>query len=268
MPTSADCTGATWSAYMTVGEFGLHNDKGYRARGEAGGGDDEGLLTNYSFTLGQVTYEINQLWYSPSVFSPTQRLGWIYFPPSYHLALSKFPDEGKLEDLTLYIGGVALPLSGAGYSTQTFGEAFRWSTAQIDNLKRDERPTSMYEGTFSYRVGDTVEVCLTDSAPTVSLILTPSSISEDGGASTVTAMVEQGSESPFEVTVLVAADSPAAPADFTLSENMVLSFAANAMQSTGIVTITGEDNDVHAPDKNSRCRESCRWEHAPRHPDP
>ena len=62
-------------------------------------------------------------------------------------------------------------------------------------------------------------------------------------------MVEQGSESPFEVTVLVAADSPAATADFTLSENMVLSFAANEMQSTGIVTITGEDNDVHAPKK-------------------
>ena len=30
---------------------------------------------------------------------------------------------------------------------------------------------------------------------------------------------------------------------------MVLSFAANEMQSTGTVTITGEDNDVHAPDK-------------------
>ena len=249
MPTSADCTGARWSAYMTVAEWGLHDDKGYRAHGEAGGGDDEGLLTNYSFTLGRVTYEVNQLWYSPSVFSPTQRLGWIYFPPSYHLALSKFPDEGKLEDLTLYIGGIALPLSGAGYSTQTFGESFRWSTAQISDLERDQRPTSMYEGTFSYRVGDTVEVCLTDSAPTVSLILTPNSISEDGGASTVTAMVEQGSESPFEVTVLVAADSPATPADFTLSENPVLSFAANEMQSTGTVTITGEDNDVHAPDK-------------------
>ena len=249
MPTSADCTGATWSAYMTVGEFGLHNDKGYRAAGEAGGGDDDGALTNYSFTLGQVTYEVNELWFAPSTFYPTQRLGWIYFPPSYHLALSKYPDVGKLQDLTLYVGGLALRLDAATYSTQSFGEAFRWSTAQIDNLERDERPTSMYEGTFNYRVGDTVEVCLTDSAPTVSLILTPSSISEDDGASTVTAMVEQGSESPFEVTVLVAADSPAAPADFTLSENMVLSFAANAMQSTGIVTITGEDNDVHAPDK-------------------
>ena len=134
---SADCTGARWSAYMTVAEWGLHDDKGYRAHGEAGGGDDEGLLTNYSFTLGRVTYEVNQLWYSPSVFSPTQRLGWIYFPPSYHLALSKFPDEGKLEDLTLYIGGVALPLSGAGYSTQTFGESFRWSTEQISELERD-----------------------------------------------------------------------------------------------------------------------------------
>ena len=113
MLASADCVGATWSAYMTVGEFGLHNDKGYRANGDAGGGDDDGALTNYSFTLGQVTYEVKQLWYGPSVFSPTQRLGWVYFPPSYHLALDKFPDEGKLQDLTLYVGGLALRLDTA-----------------------------------------------------------------------------------------------------------------------------------------------------------
>ena len=38
-------------------------------------------------------------------------------------------------------------------------------------------------------------------------------------------------------------------ADFTLSTTTVLSFAANATESTGTVTITTVDNDVDAPDK-------------------
>ena len=130
------------------------------------------------------------------------------------MALSKYPDVGKLQDLTLYVGGLALRLDTATYTTQSFGEAFRWGTPQIQNLDRDDRPTSMYEGTFNYIEGDTVEVCLTDSAPTVSLILTPNSISE-GGVSTVTAMVAQGSEQPFTVTVSAEPDSPAVAADFT-----------------------------------------------------
>ena len=94
-------------------------------------------------------------------------------------------------------------------------------------------------------------MCITDSAPTVALTLTPNSISENDGVSvsTVTAAVAQGSASPFEVTISVEADSPAVPADFTLSENTVLSFAANATQSSGTVTITAKDNDVHALDK-------------------
>ena len=132
MPTSADCRGATWEATMTVDSFGLHDDQGYRARGKVGGGDDEGALTNYTFMIGDVTYEVNQLWYGPSVFTPTQRLGWVYHPPSYHFALSKFPGDAmqcrrpadestseggcKLDDLTLYVGGLALPMSTAGYS--------------------------------------------------------------------------------------------------------------------------------------------------------
>ena len=249
MPTSADCVGAAWSAYMTVGKFGLYDDLGYRALLDHTVGEGEpptylgpgdGALTNYSFVIGEVTYEVNQLWFRRSVFSPTQRLGWIYSSPAYHFALSKYPDEGKLRDLTLYVGGLALRLDTANHSEQAFGEAFRWSTPQITGLDRDGRPTSMYEGTFSYRVGDTVEVCLIDSAPTVSLILTPSTVSEDSDESTVTAMVAQGSEQPFTVTVSAEADSPAVAADFTLSDNTVLSFAANETESTGIVTITGQ----------------------------
>ena len=250
MPTSADCTGARWSAYMTVGSVGLYNDQGYKAAGPPGGLDDIGALTNYSFSLGVVSYTVNELWYSHPLITPTRKLGRVYFPSSYHLALSKRPDQGKLEDLTLHVGGTALPLSEAGYSAQSFGEAYRWSTEQITNVPAGERPTSMYDGTFVYRDGDSVEVCLTDSAPIVTLELTPDSISESGAAnsSTVTATVEQGLDTEFTVTVSAEAESPAADDDFTLSGN-TLTFAANALQSTGTVTITANDNNVYEPGK-------------------
>ena len=52
--------------------------------------------------------------------------------------------------------------------------------------------------------------------------------------------------SPVDFTVTVSADpvAPATAADFRLSTNRVLSFAANETESTGTVTITPVDNSV------------------------
>ena len=82
----------------------------------------------------------------------------------------------------------------------------------------------------------------------VTLVLTPDTIAENGGVSTVTATVSPASEEPFSVTVSAVADAPAAAGDFEVS-GTVLSFAANATQSTGEVTVTAFDNDEDAPDK-------------------
>ena len=87
-----------------------------------------------------------------------------------------------------------------------------------------------------------------DETPTVRLVLTPSSVSENGGVSTVTATVSPASSQPFTVSVSAAAVSPAVVGDFTLS-GTTLSFAANATTSTGEVTVTAVDNQVDAPDK-------------------
>ena len=97
-------------------------------------------------------------------------------------------------------------------------------------------------------------VCITDSAPNVTLVLDPASISEDGGVSTVTATVTQGVPEAFEVSVSAEAESPAVAADFTRSDNTVLSFAANATTSSGAVTITAENNDVDAAHKTMLVR--------------
>ena len=133
----------------------------------------------------------------------------------------------------LYVGEVTLPFgSVSAHSTQTYGESYRWGSAA-------------YKDTFDYVAGDKVTVCLTDAAPIVTLVLTPDSVSENDGSSTVTATVEQASADPFTVTVSTV--PPAGTGDFILSTNKVLTFAANATVSTGTVTITAVDNKVHTP---------------------
>ena len=82
----------------------------------------------------------------------------------------------------------------------------------------------------------------------VTLALHPPAIDEAGGTSTVTSTVTPASAQGFTVEVS-AAVSPAVADGFTLSENTTLSFAANATESTGVVTITAVDNDVDAPDR-------------------
>ena len=88
-----------------------------------------------------------------------------------------------------------------------------------------------------------------ETAPTVSLALTPSTISENGGVSTVTATLSGTSSAEVTVTVSASADSPATNDDFTLSTNKVLTIAAGSTASTGVVTITGVNNNVESPDK-------------------
>ena len=263
---NASCNGARWGdpsseaggAYVTIGTFGAYNHQGYRTDGDSDQFAD-GALDNQSFMLGDTSYKVTQLWYSHPHIMPTTELGRVYFPSSYHLAVTKYPNNpffgSKLEDLTLYVGHMRLPLSASTRSGQSFGDSFRWSTEQITHVPQGERPTSLYDGTFNYAEGDRVMVCLTDSAPTVTLKLDPADILENGGvngASTVTATIEQALDTAFTVTITAAAESPAVPGDFTLSENKVLSFAANATQSTGTVTITANDNNVYEPDKAVR----------------
>ena len=234
------CDGARWKAYVTVGTFGKYDDQGYRNYGD-------GALDNQSFMLGDTNYTVTQLYYGHEKTNyPTQQGRW-YFPASYHFAVTEYPfDPGKLEDLTLYVGDMRLPMSAATHSTQGFGEAYRWGWS--NRRWTDGMQQSPYDNTFDYRSGDKVRVCLIDTAPIVTLVLTPDSISESGG-SRVTATVEQASEPPFTVTVSADAVSPAVAGDFELSANRILTFAANAVQSTGTVTITARNNNVDAPDK-------------------
>ena len=87
-----------------------------------------------------------------------------------------------------------------------------------------------------------------DGLPTMSLVLLPSSIGENGGVSTVEARLSHGSGEAATVAVSFAAVSPAVAGDFDLSTT-TLTIAAEAMSSTGVVTVTANDNTVVSPDK-------------------
>ena len=147
-------------------------------------------------------------------------------------------------------------LSFAANATQSTGEV---TVTAIDNDEDAPDKTVTVSGSVSLTgVADPSHVTLTitdddDEPPppvsaVVTLVLTPDTIDENGGVSTVTASVSPASEESFSVTVSAVADAPAAAGDFEVS-GTVLSFAANATQSTGEVTVTAIDNDEDAPDK-------------------
>ena len=95
----------------------------------------------------------------------------------------------------------------------------------------------------------TVTITDDDSAPAVTLSLSDDPIGENGGATTVTALLSHASSEATTVTISVDPDSPASSADYSISTNRILTIAAGQTSSTGTVTITAVDNDIDAPDK-------------------
>ena len=89
-----------------------------------------------------------------------------------------------------------------------------------------------------------------DDTPQTALVLSSSSIAENGGIATVTATLDRQSAAAVTVTVAAAAGANTAAGDFTLSTANTLTFAANATTSAGLVTVTAVNNTTDAPDKS------------------
>ena len=104
--------------------------------------------------------------------------------------------------------------------------------------------TGLTVGTASVTLADN------DVAPTVTLVLAPASINEDGGSSTVTASLDHPSSEATTVAVSAAPGTGTAAADFTRAGAM-LTIAAGATSSTGTVTITANDNDTYTGNKSA-----------------
>ena len=88
-----------------------------------------------------------------------------------------------------------------------------------------------------------------EAGPRVTLEVTPASISENGGQSTVTARLNTKVAQAVAVTISAAPVGTTASGDFT-QIGTVLTIPAGEKASTGTVTISAVDDDVDGPDKN------------------
>ena len=231
-----ECAAAFWATEITVGSKTQFNQDGYWT-------NHYGSIADDDFSLGGTDYFVYNAW----VADPSQS------NPHYHFGVSPAFSDAEREDLTLYVGPVALPLGNTTTRTQQTGYyAYLWIStdyAETFGYPPVAGTSYPYDQFTEYSIGDKVTVCLVDATPRVTLTLDPASISENAETSTITASVSRASDTAFTVTVSAEPDDPAVDADFTLSTNKVLSFAANATESTGAVTITTVDNDVDAPNK-------------------
>ena len=236
MAPAPACAAAFWSTEVTVGSKRVFPHRGYWT-------ETWGSIAGDEFSLGGTSHFVHHVY----VGEPGRS------NPDYHLGVSPDLTEAERNDLTLYVGPLALPLgSNSAHSQQATYHAYRWTStdyAETFGYPPVAGTSYPYNQFTEYSIGDKVTVCLVDSTPRVSLTLAPASISENDETSTVTASVSRASTAAFAVTVSAEPDDPAVDTDFTLSTNKVLSFAANDTESTGAVTITAVDNDVDTLDK-------------------
>ena len=144
-------------------------------------------------------------------------------------------------------------LSTAKTLTIAAGETTSTGTVTItavDNDKDEPNKEVTVSGTADNSQGitapsdETLTIADDEDTPTVSLFLSPATISENGGVATVTATLDHASSAATTITV------SAASGGFTLSANKTLTIAAGETTSTGIVTITANDNNKDEPDKS------------------
>jgi len=88
-----------------------------------------------------------------------------------------------------------------------------------------------------------------DELPIATLTLSPNMINENGGISTVTAMLEHPSSEEIILTVSVEPVVPTMTKQFTLSNNKTLTIAAGETTSSGTVTITPLNDQSHSGDE-------------------
>ena len=110
-------------------------------------------------------------------------------------------------------------------------------------------PSSSADSTYNGLSNVNVAMSTADDepAPTATLQLSATSISEDGGTTDVTATLSGVSAAATTITVSA---SPGSGTDFNLSSNTMLTIAAGQTTSTGQVRITAIDNNVFAADKS------------------
>ena len=158
-----------------------------------------------------------------------------------------------LSDLDGRLSGISWQWARAaartGPGNNISGATSNQYTPGADDVGQYLRATASYtDGHGMGKEESATTTAQVQAAPQVSLALSPPSITEQDGVSTVTARLDQSVSVDTRVTVSATAVSPAVRGDFTLSGN-TLTIPANQTSSEGTVTLTAQDNKVDAEAK-------------------
>ena len=171
------------------------------------------------------------------------------------------------ETVTLNVS--AAPLSGAvtndfrlsGNTTLTITAGQTESTGAVTVAAEDntiDAPAKTVQVSAAVAAGPagmtapaarTLTITDDEGTPAVTLELSSTSISENGGVSTVTARLSGATSETVTLNVSAAPLSGAVTNDFRLSGNTTLTITAGQTESTGAVTVAAEDNTIDAPAK-------------------
>ena len=176
---------------------------------------------------------------------------WLGYPMDHEVTVTarvETGDRSSTDDFTL-----------SENLTLTISAGSKWSTGTVtvtaaDNTVDEPDKPVWVKGSVTGLPGVTEASARTlyiedDDELTVTLKLSPASISENGGVSTVTATLNGAADDDVTVTVSAAPVAPAVANDFTLN-GTTLTITAGELSSTGTVTITAEDNDGYAAAKS------------------
>ena len=121
----------------------------------------------------------------------------------------------------------------------------------VDRPDREVRVTGEPVNAHAVTAPDPETLIINDdeAVPVLALVVSPGAIAETGGAAVVTARLGHPSGEATTVTVNVTPVTPAVTGDYGLSSPRVLTIAAGATGSSGVLTIRAVDNLVDAPDK-------------------
>ena len=137
-------------------------------------------------------------------------------------------------------------------ANETIGEE-TFALAPVDDRMDEPVETLLVTGRASglgVEPSAGLELTITDNddAPVATLSLTPATIREDGGVSTVTATLDHPSSELTTLTISAVPVPPAQTGDFSQS-GTTLTIPAGGARSTGTVTLAAVDNDVQAGDQ-------------------
>ena len=93
-----------------------------------------------------------------------------------------------------------------------------------------------------------------EARPTLSLAVSPDSIREDGKVATVTATLQPPYRELLTGVVTAMPVAPATDADYSLSTNRALTFAAGSAENSGEVTITSVQDEFSSPPRTIHIR--------------